>query len=240
MTLAVAGATILLSTIVLAAVAVDAARPDRPDRRPELAFPPEWTARASPSVTSSGPEFTTVTDICGLLPAGVARRLLPGTAAPRPETSGRRWSCTRVAERRRGGETGQRSLTLRVELYEGAQDAADALARDRAAATPGAAGRAFETGGGPLTALPGVGDEAFSRYAVSKVIGAAGRGAVHVRLRNAVVEVGYGGHDRPVGEFGLPDYEAQRPLPEAPARRGAEEAARAVVRALTGCAPCTG
>lgn len=200
---------------------------------------------SAPPVAATGPEFVTITDICALLPEKDVRKLAgPAPGAGQSERNGQTWTCARPAGRRRGQARTERVARLEVRLFPagprstGAQSAADAFAQAKALQVqqPGITGLATEQD--PPTDLAGIGDQAYSWYAVVETLGKTGTATVMVRVRNAIVKVEYGGHTAPVGPYGLRDYGRQRPLAEKPSRTGAEGIAQEAVRSLTACVRC--
>ncbi|MEU5880127.1 RDD family protein [Spirillospora sp. NPDC047279] len=202
--------------------------------------------------TPSGPELTTIDDACALFPKEALGRLAPG-ATGRPGRETESWLCAWKSSRDTG--TGSRTrvtreisarITLkkatgtRTATYLAARD----IARDRRYAqhpeeslTGGGLGQK-----GPVRYrdLPGLGDEAFVTYRVQELVGETGIGKVTVRVRNAVVEITFRGGSNGLDEFGDEVFAGQRAMPEAEARRGAEELARAATTAILACTTCTG
>ncbi|WP_207401072.1 hypothetical protein, partial [Actinomadura roseirufa] len=180
----------------------------------------ETTPSAEPSARG---ERSAVPDACTLVGDALAGRLAPGAArnpADAYQAGDRQNQCVW------GAYTGDRGRQLSVELRAVAGTAGQSPAR--AAATAFASERRDDESGRSLLAgrrlirkspLEGIGDEGYVVYSVDEDRG-SGEAIASVRAVNVLVTIHYSGSD----DGG--------PLAEAAATGGAEETAKAVLKAL--------
>ncbi|MFG2007372.1 hypothetical protein ACGFNU_50305 [Spirillospora sp. NPDC048911] len=195
--------------------------------------------------TPSGPEFKQIENACALFPKPALARLVPA-ATGRPGRGTEEWTCAWKSSQNAGADrktrvTRELTATITIKQAAGRRSATYTAARQTAqerwwAQNPDKSPVSAWQSGGRVhyQELPGLGDEAFVTYAVQKVVGETGVGTVHVRVRNAVIEVTFKGGTNRLDRFGDEVFAGQKAMPENEARAGARELAAAAVTAMTG------
>jgi hypothetical protein len=198
---------------------------------------PTPTPTPTPSATPTTPrpatsEFAKIVDICALLPKSTVARLV-GKAKDEPDYSDPTWSCTRDHDYDEEEREVDLGVTLSSVTSGGTRAASeDFVERQQEARTGGKHDfELFDSTFGPVIELPGIGDEAFYQYKIEKQIFETGVGIVVTRVKNAIIEVQYGGYTSS-GNW------KTKKMSEATTRSGAVEIARGVVKSLAKCAAC--
>ncbi|MBW8485274.1 hypothetical protein [Actinomadura parmotrematis] len=196
--------------------------------------------------------YTSLPAPCGTITSATLGKYAPGaTARALPPTNGsagqRAASChwEQPLTGARDQETASHDIDVLIRLYSDPRQGLDTArsayttawqaARDLAGTSENAG---LQVHSEAPTLLPGVGDQAFTQHAVAGGLSATGKVEATVRVRNALIVVGYEGATFLPGSLGTPRQSQARPLDEAQARAGAEAAARDAAAALAACKPC--
>jgi hypothetical protein len=191
-----------------------------PWRSPTPAPSPTPTPSAS---TASPPDFATIADICALPPRNTMMRLV-GNAKDVPDSDPPTWRCSRYHEQDVGGDTLVHSVEFDITLGSAAASSSTTFAELREEAhTRSGGSNYFGAKFGPIKNVPDVGDEAYYQYESEEFD--AGTGIVMTRVRNAIIEVDYGGYTSS-------SKTTSTRMADKTARSGAIEITRGVIKAL--------
>lgn len=201
----------------------------RPESSPAKGAIPPWRSPTpapsptpTPSASTASPsDFATIADICALLPRNTTTRLV-GNEKDVPESDPPTWRCSRYHSHDVGGDTLVHNVEFDITLGSTATSSSATFAELREEARTRSNGSSyFGAKFGPIKNVPNVGDEAYYQYESEEFD--AGTGVVVTRVRNAIIEVDYGGYTRSPKTKRMADKTA---------RSGAIEITRGIIKAL--------
>jgi hypothetical protein len=189
---------------------------------PAPSLTPTPSATPAPSGSTASPsDFATIADVCALLPRNTMTRLV-GKAKDVPDSDPPTWRCSRYHEQDVGGDTLARDVEFDITLGPTATSSSATFAELREEARTRSSGSSyFGAEFGPIKNVQDVGAEAYYQYESEQFY--SGTGIVVTRVRNAIIEVDYGGYTGSLKTKRMADKTA---------RSGAIEITRGVIKAL--------